>query len=126
MSSIRVSEKHGVNPSLEQCFVCGEAKGVVLFGRMKGDAEAPRQVCMDKEPCDKCKEHMTMGVILISVKEGTDMDNPYRTGGWCVVKEEVIPRMGASEEMTRDILKKRVCFIEDRAWDAMGLPRGKV
>jgi hypothetical protein len=64
---IRLSEKHGVNPALEQCFVCGEARGVVLFGRLPNDKEAPRQVVMDRSPCEKCLGLMQKGVILISV-----------------------------------------------------------
>jgi hypothetical protein len=38
--SIRLSEKHGVNPSLMLCFYCGEASGVALLGRLKGDQDS--------------------------------------------------------------------------------------
>ena len=125
MSSITLSQKHGVNPSLEQCFVCGEAKAVILFGRLRGDEEAPRQVCLNKEPCDKCKEHMSKGVILISVKGDSDPENPYRTGGWIVVKDDVINRMVKDPKQAEAILKARVCFIPDELWDKVGFPRGE-
>jgi len=120
---IRISEKHGVNPSLSQCFVCMEAKGLVLLGKLPGDKEAPRQMCIDKEPCDKCKAWMEQGVILISVKDGEENDNPYRTGGWVVIKDEAIRRMVKPQELCDSIIARRMAFVPDEAWDAMGLPR---
>lgn len=145
--SIQLSEEHGVNPSLEQCFVCGESKGVVLFGQISNkraealndaglstgwssrdnDHAAPRQVCMDQEPCNECKKHMKMGIILISVdeeKSGKDMQNPYRTGGWVVVTEDFIKRTFNPPELVEDVLKRRMAFMPDEAWDMIGLPRG--
>lgn len=75
--NISLSPKYGVNPSLMQCFFCGEAYGVVLCGRLPDDSEAPRELCLDREPCSKCKEHMEQGIILVSVRDA-DMDKMYR------------------------------------------------
>jgi hypothetical protein len=126
--SIRLSEKHGVNPSVEQCFVCLKDVGVVLFGRLEGDAEAPRKVCLgpSSEPCDECKKLMKQGVILISVDEAKteDMQNPWRTGGWCVVKDDFIKRVFNPPELVEHVLARRMAFMPDDAWDALGLPRG--
>ena len=126
---IRVSEKHGVNPSLEQCFVCCKDVGVVLFGKLKGDAEAPRRVCLgpNSEPCDECKGYMEQGVILISVDEARsdDRQNPWRTGGWCVVRDEFVTRVFEPGELVEQVLKQRVAFMPDEAWDILGLPRGE-
>lgn len=80
--SIRLSEKHGVNPSLINCFFCGESKGIALMGRLKGDAEAPRSCVMDYEPCDKCKAMFDQGVLLIGVTTTQPSDGrppPHRT-----------------------------------------------
>lgn len=41
---IRVSEKHGVNPSITICPICGKETGIVLLGKLKGDEEAPRKL----------------------------------------------------------------------------------
>jgi hypothetical protein len=123
-----LSPEHGLNPSLEQCFVCMKDVRVILFGRMKGDAEAPRRVCLDKEPCADCKKWMEQGVVLISVDEEKskgDMQNPYRTGGWIVVRDDFIERVVQPEELRKAILKKRMAFIPDEAWDMLGLPRGE-
>lgn len=125
--SIRLSKKHGVNPSLEQCFFCMEPKGLILFGRLRGeDKEAPRQIYLNKEPCDKCKGWMDKGVLLISVNEklSDDMENPYRSGGWCVVSEDCIRRMFIPKERADDVLERRAAFVSDEAWDKVGLPRG--
>ena len=122
--SLRLSENHGVNPSVEQCFVCMKDKGVVLFGKLKGDVEAPRTVCLDSEPCDECKKHMDMGIILISVRDGEEGGNPYRTGGWVVVREEFVERVFNPPELVEHVLKKRMAFMPDEAWNMLGLPRG--
>ena len=49
---IRVSEKHGVNPSITICPICGKETGIALLGKLKGDKEAPRRMLSD--PCDDC------------------------------------------------------------------------
>lgn len=69
MSHIVLSPQHGVNPSLELCFWCQKERGLVLFGRLKGDVEAPRKVTINKEPCDECKGHMEKGIVLISTRD---------------------------------------------------------
>lgn len=41
-NSIRLSPKHGLNPSISVCFFCGEDKNeIILPGKLEGDAEAP-------------------------------------------------------------------------------------
>lgn len=91
---IYLSPKHGVNPSLTQCFFCGEASGVALCGRLPSDAEAPYMMCIDREPCSECKEHMARGVILVSVQDAAT-DKMYRH--WrcqqCGTREEVALRL---------------------------------
>ena len=102
--SIRLSEKHGVNPTMCQCFFCGEVKHIALMGRLKNDAEAPMSCIMDYEPCEKCQENMKMGVTLIEVSETQPRDNRppltaqgnqkvYPLGGWCVITPEASKRI---------------------------------
>lgn len=124
--SIRMSPKHGVNPSVAVCFYCNEDTGeLILPGMLRGDKEAPARAVWDRVPCDKCKQHMRDGVILISVRDGESGDNPYRTGGWCVVTDAYIRRVVTETDLAEDICSKRVAFIPDEAWDLMGLPRGE-
>ena len=142
-----LSEQHGVNPSLDQCFYCMKDKGVILFGKMRqtqikalrdaglmhdkseNDPEAPRHVCMDMAPCNECAELMEKGIILISVdeKKTTDPKNPWRSGGWIVVAEDYIKRIGPDifPGIYESILEKRVAFVTDEVWDILGWPRGE-
>jgi len=142
---IYLSQAHGVNPSLDQCFYCMKDKGVILFGRLREkqaealrksglihdsglDPEAPRRICLDYVPCDECAGYMEQGVILISVDEEKskgDLKNPYRTGGWVVVKEDAIRRMVTPSELAESIVLRRVAFLPDEVWDKLGLPRGE-
>lgn len=82
MSSIRLSPKYGVNPTIPVCFWCGEEKNeIALMGRIsrkktsrtawgstietrENDIEAPRHCVLDYEPCEKCKENMAKGVTI--------------------------------------------------------------
>lgn len=58
--------------------------------------------------------------------EDVGSENPYRTGGWIVVRDQFI--QGAiRQEFTREsILKARFAFVPDTVWDRLGLPRGPV
>jgi hypothetical protein len=124
---IRLSERHGVNPSIGVCFYCNKPDGtVVLPGRLPGDEEAPRQAVWTMTPCDDCAKLQEEGVILISARlgAGDDPRNPYRTGGWCVVREEAVRRMFDEQSAAR-AAACRFAFVDDEAWDALGLPRGE-
>lgn len=127
MGSIRISQKYGVNPTIPLCFFCNEPKNeLILAGRLPGDQEAPKNKVWDNAPCDKCKGYQKIGVILISVRDGEEGTNPYRTGGWVVLKDDAVRRLVQPQELADEIIRKRVAFVPDQAWDAIGLPRGEV
>lgn len=66
--NIKLSPKHGVNPSLIICFWCGRDIGVALLGRIdREDSEAPHKVVLDYEPCDTCKAERAQGFTFIEV-----------------------------------------------------------
>ncbi len=129
--SLRLSEKYGVNPAVPICFLCGDDKNqVILAGLIRDkktgeELEAPHKAAWDMEPCDKCKELQSKGVILISVRDGDDdsKDNPYRTGGWCVVADEGLKRVLPPGPLLDDVLRRRTAFVPDEVWDTIGLPR---
>lgn len=144
MSRITVDHKHGLNPGMELCFYCQEPKGIIFYGaightkrqafkeagiEISADGEAPRKLTLNREPCDKCKELMEQGVILISCREAQSEEekrNPYRTGGWVVVKDRLIEDCIGDKETKEAILRMRVAFLPDTVWDKIGLPRGDV
>ena len=80
--TIELSPKHGVNPSILHCECCGKDYGIAMFGRLKGDVEAPKDVMQGF--CDDCKEVIDQGgVMIVEVKDGEgekNPKNPYRTG----------------------------------------------
>lgn len=122
---IKLSPKHGLNPSISVCFFCGEEKNeIVLPGKLKGDVEAPRKAVWNKIPCDKCKEYMRQGIIFIGVDERltTDRSNPYRTGKFAVIKEEAVKCAITNKELLADIIRQRVAFVTNDLWDLLGIP----
>jgi hypothetical protein len=109
--SIRVSPKHGVNPSMGVCFWCGEDDGtILLLGRLPEDREAARRTCATLEPCKKCKTNMALGITLA---EATGPGEP--TGKWLVITEDCARRV-FSEPMLSRILKSRKAFVEPEAF----------
>lgn len=107
---------------MANCFYCNEPKEILLNKRLKNNL--PREAVYDKVPCDKCKGYMEIGIIIISTRDGESGDNPYRTGGWWVVKDDMIKRLINDKKLVNDILKRRVLFIEDSVADEIGLIKG--
>ena len=108
-----LSEKHGVNASVMKCFYCGKDMGVALLGRLKDDVEAPRECVLNYEPCDDCKKYMEEGIIVIGVKDGSNEDNPYRTGEFLVITEDGIGNIiNPDSDLYRCIMEHRFVFIE--------------
>ena len=132
-----LDNKHGVNPSLQVCFYCGEDMGVILHGKipykkrqameeagmLSEDGRAPRRMVVDREPCNTCKEHMKLGVMLVEVKDTEDINDPVPTGTRAVIRDEAIRRMPLDEAFIGDIISKRMAFVPGTVWDMMGLPR---
>lgn len=122
-NSIRLSPKHGLNPSLMVCYYCGEEYGIALPGLLKHDTQAPRSCVWDMTPCPSCYGYMREGVILICVSKDSDPNdrNPWREGPWCVVSDAAIKRM-VNEPLASQIVKSRFALVPLDAWEAMGLP----
>lgn len=109
--TVTLSEKRGLNPSISICFFCGGEKNeLIIPGRLKGDREAPRKAVWNREPCDTCKQHMKEGVMLCVVKDGSDPQNPYRTGRLLVIRDE-----DARNIFKVDPAKTRFFFLEESA-----------
>lgn len=92
---IKLSPKHGLNPSQVICVFCGETKELAIMGKLKGDAKAPTKVIVDYEPCPECKKKMDQGVTLMEVTQTEPADHrpPIReglwlTGRWCVMAHD--------------------------------------
>lgn len=122
-TSIRISPKYGVNPTIPICFFCREEKNeIALLGKIGGrgkDLEAPHKMILDYEPCEKCKKNMAKGITLIEVTTTPNTDNQpeiaqnaYPTGNWLVVKEDYIRNNFQPPELVEQIMAYRKAFIE--------------
>ena len=100
--SIKLSPKHGLNPTIPVCFWCGEDKNeIALIGQVnKNDDEMPMHTCLDFEPCETCKSKMALGITVIEATQTPNIasDIPmqsgaYPTGRWSVVTRNFIKRL---------------------------------
>ena len=80
--SIILSPKHVVNPSIVICPICKKDTSLALFGRLKGDAEAPKQI--EGELCDECKKKY---ITIVEVESET---NRKSTGRRAYIPKEAI------------------------------------
>jgi hypothetical protein len=118
--SIRLSPKHGVNPSLALCVACGKDHSVILFGRLVGDTEAPRRV-LDGF-CNECESVVKQGgVILVECRDGSGKD-PYRTGRVWGITGEAFDRLFHGVQRPGVPGRPPVCYIEESAARKIGLP----
>ena len=102
--SILLSPKHGVNPSVTHCECCGKTIGVALLGKLKGDAEAPKDIYMGL--CDDCQKVVDAdGLMIIEVRDGEKNPNPYRTGRLVGITKD------AKERMFKDVTYN-ICYME--------------
>lgn len=92
-NSIKLSPKHGVNPSVLHCICCGKDYGVAMLGKLKGDKEAPRDIYQGL--CNQCQGVIDQGgCMFIEVADGEHGDNPYRTGRIVGVSKDFKERNG--------------------------------
>ena len=128
MSSIRLSKKWGVNPTIPICFWCGEEKNeIAMLGKLKGDIEAPRTMWIpgDYDPCDSCKDNFEKGIVLFEAeKEPVINENQppfygaYPTGRYMVIKEEAFKRI-FNEDIYEQVNKVKRCFIDRETAEAL-------
>lgn len=86
--SIKLSPKHGVNPSMVKCVVCGKEVGILLNGKLKGDVEAPRYV-ITGELCNECKAKVDEGyAFIIECRSARGLED--RTSRYVVIKKETL------------------------------------
>lgn len=123
MDEIKLSPKYGVNPTIPICFWCGKTKDqVALMGRIgderKGeDIEAPRDIILDYEPCERCKKHMALGTTVMEAStepnEVSDIEiqeGVYPTGRWVVITPDAAKRIFGIPE------NENKCFLEEEVF----------
>lgn len=127
--SIKLSPKHGLNPTIPICFWCGKDKNeVALMGKInKKDSEAPRRLIINYDPCDKCKELFDKGIHVIGVTEEPIVKGMfpiindgkvtlYPTGSMFVATKEWAEdflKANNQEGMIEEVLKKKTLIMPD-------------
>ena len=81
---IILSKKHGVNPSMMICPICDETTGIALLGKLKGDAEAPRQI-LGTHPCKECEEKAGADKVYI-----LSMDEDHNLHGYVLAPKSIL------------------------------------
>lgn len=104
---IPISPKHGLNPSLLMCPMCGKDVGVAICGKLPNDAEAPRKL-VDIQPCDACTDMMiewqSKGALFVVVRDEYDFEKKDTESFWPyfhsfhVLKQEAIDRWNETED----------------------------
>jgi hypothetical protein len=128
-NSVKLSPKHGLNPTIPVCFWCGQDKNeVALMGKIdKEDSEVPRKLITNYEPCDKCKELFSKGIHVIGVTEKPIVEGMfpivkdnvktlYPTGAMFVATEDWTQRFltaNEQEDMIPDVLEEKTLLMPD-------------
>lgn len=113
MNDLRLHPEFGVNPTVVQCFFCGEDKNELALLGAGYKGQAPRHMCLNYEPCDECKKKMDMGIALIECAQRPPDNRPaiqeglYPTGNWMVITEDAARRL-----FNHDTSKHRKAFVE--------------
>ena len=129
--TVRLSDKHGVNPTMGVCYWCGEPDGTIaLLGRLPNDAEAERYTCLSYEPCDTCKEWMERGVVVIEAQEMPKQEGQpeiqegvYPTGRWSVLRREAAERLFTEvfdADSAKATLELGKCYMQPEVYEGLG------
>ena len=127
MSSIKLSPKYGVNPTIPVCFWCGAPKNeVALMGRISGgkrggDEEAPHYAILDYHPCEECQKKMQTGFTVMEATNSPNDRAPvavsngaYPTGRYIVLVPDAAVRIFGEK-----VAKQGKCYMESRAYVQM-------
>lgn len=135
-------DTQGPAVALTKCYFCGESNEILL--QCKNILFKDRRIeqmngkVYSMNPCNKCQDLMKQGVILITIDEEKSgpswnvppndpeerkhwMPNPWRTGGWFVVKDKAIKRLIKSGPLADWAIGHRWMFISHHAAECMGL-----
>lgn len=126
-NGIKLSPKHGVNPTIPLCFWCGQEKNEIALmghigdGRKGEDIEAPRNMVLDYNPCDKCREQMALGVTCVEVVDIPPhenmpefVDGHYPTGRWGVLTTDAVKRI-----FDLDLENGKTLLVSEEAFSAI-------
>ena len=104
---ILLSEKYGLNPSIEKCALCNKDMGLILFGMLADDSEAPKTCCLG-HLCDECKKDLEKYKEIIFL----EIDNDMYTGNRCLMPEYCI-----NPNVLNDLNGERIVYVSKKTFD---------
>lgn len=104
---ILLSEKYGLNPSIEKCALCDKDMGLILFGLLADDSEAPKTCCLG-HLCDECKKDLEKCKEIIFL----EIDNDMYTGSRCLMPEYCI-----NPNVLNDLNGERIVYVSKKTFD---------
>lgn len=122
-NNLKLSKKHGVNPSLQVCTICGHDDGIAMFGYITGDKEAPRRT-LSPEPCKKCKadieNYKKQGFVIFVINDEFENEEMAHTTPWQHFKYLTVVKREAEFIQDWDT-SKGACFLQASRATKMGL-----
>lgn len=118
---IKLSRKHGLNPTIPVCFWCGNEKNEIalmgeVFDSNGQEIEMPTYACINYEPCEECKKQMELGFTIMEAtsqpNENTNVEfqsGVYPTGKWAVLKPDAAARIFNNVQTDK-------AFVEPEVW----------
>lgn len=126
--AIKVSKKHGINPTIPICFWCGKDKNeIVLLGKLPGDVEAPSHMWVpgDYEPCNECAELRNQGITIVEASKNPiygEGQPPYYgyfpSGRHFIITDDGARRL-FTEPMISRLIEKRMGFVDKETMDIL-------
>lgn len=128
MKDIKISPKHGLNPSVVICPCCGGEDGVALYGKLMDDAEAPRKV-YNHSPCQNCitkfEEYKQQGFVIFVIDDSFEdsKNNQNNMTPWMFFKEVHVVKREVAQRMFTDpsLVDKGAAFTCESTARSMGL-----
>lgn len=118
--SIKISAKHGVNPSSTICSLCGNENGeLLLVGGLHNDDELLGHIVHNNGPCHRCREYVQKGIILIGVDDNYTEECCVMSGHFAVVSGTFVEKLFADVLEVEYVLKARVAFVPWRVIAAL-------
>lgn len=124
---MRISKKHGLNPTIPLCPYCGESKNEIILTGYEGekwakrnghsDGQMPMHVRVEGDitPCDECKKK---GIAVAEVESD---DDRTLTGRLWVIREEAIREILKDSPMLPSVLRERLVVIPVAIAQSIGL-----
>ena len=104
---ILLSEKYGLNPSIEKCALCNKDMGLILCGLLGDDVEAPKTCCLG-HLCEECKKDLEKYKEIIFL----EINNNMYTGSRYLMPEYYI-----NPNVLNDLNGERIVYVSKKTFD---------